>query len=445
MIKGLDEHLIKSYQINDQTTCIEKRIDAIDLLTHRRLDIAAKYLYIACQQGDVLSSIGEWVYRNHLDVLSNGNFREPGAEDKNSYEDYVNEFDQLISSIKEHGFQAEKSKIPVGKYGVAMNGAHRISCCIYFHHKIDVLYFPDFISVSYDYLFFRKRGLSQDVLDRMVLQYAQLKKENLYACCIWPQGTHAMPLSKIIKQFEAYGTIVYDKKIPLTYQGLVHFMIELYGKEAWTMGYEHKYKGIHHKAMACYKEKNPCYLLVFEKKSKEEIITIKAKIREIMNIKKSGMHISDNEEELMRILHLLLHPEGTFFLNHIDFLKKDLLVQMQKEEVQHALLDPYATLAFYGHGNTIRTNTDDIEQHFDMEMDTRNFIIYMGMKFMTLSFVKKQYPQLCKKLPSLEKKKENRYVIMFHRLYAKADTLAYYILKATGLHRILLYWKEHKK
>ena len=104
-----------------------------------------------------------------LDVLIT--FLEPDGS-KKSKNDFINNFNNLIDSIKNNGFT---SIIPISKTGIPIDGAHRVAICLYF--KIDITFVVfDLLDGKYDRNFFKSRGMNNSYL-KIIDKY--IKKEGL--------------------------------------------------------------------------------------------------------------------------------------------------------------------------------------------------------------------------------------------------------------------------
>lgn len=443
-MKGLNEQFIKTYAIDEHTSYYEKEVDAQELLCSRRFDFLAKYAYILFKEEKYASDYAEKVYREHLNILTQGTFREFGDSEKNNYEKFIEVFDDLMKNIKEHGFDSEKSKVPISKDMVPLNGAHRISCCLYYQKKIRILCFPNINSTNINYEFFRKKGMDEAYLDFMASQYGKIKPQQLYGCCIWPKALQYKSIQEIHSYFQSYGDIVYSKKISFSYQGLMNLMIELYGKEAWTGTYEHMYGGIHQKVDKCYDERYPFYFILFEKKADETIRSVKEHIRSHFDLDTNSIHITDNDRECSHLSELLLREGSIHFLNHSQFLKRHTLEEMQKTW-NGQIMDAQSTLYLYGVSGMEGLHVCEETIKDDMEHDPENTFFYQGMRLMSLPYIMKHYPQykeIAKQLWEKEKREKPKNLFL-KKLYGKLDYGIFVLLNRLRIYDKL--WKIKKR
>ena len=173
-LKLISDYVIKQHKIENDTPHTVEYMDGIELLTLERIDIAAKIKFIdAYETGKDLKRADE-LYRKHIDAFTDGHFTEYGDRNKNTYEKYKKTFIKIIESIKKEGFNPEISLIPVGADNVAIGGAHRIACAVYFNKKVKVVKF-NHIKTVFDYNYFRKHLLDEQNLLLMVQEYAKYK------------------------------------------------------------------------------------------------------------------------------------------------------------------------------------------------------------------------------------------------------------------------------
>ena len=128
--------------------------DIKDLFLHQiRFDLMFKYLYLKKQQAyGGFTDFFEDLYIEHERVFNN--FYEENPE-KCTCSDFIEDFDNLYSSIKNRGFDREHP-ILVDKHNQVVNGAHRLTCC--FLENIDVEtseYNKYFDNKRYNYDYFR--------------------------------------------------------------------------------------------------------------------------------------------------------------------------------------------------------------------------------------------------------------------------------------------------
>ena len=92
------------------------------IINQNRFDLMAKLLYIKNFEKNIHSIFYEKLYKEHINTL-NKNWEYPGTKVK--IEDFIESFNNLITSIKKKGFD-KNFPIEVGNLNNTLkNGAHR--------------------------------------------------------------------------------------------------------------------------------------------------------------------------------------------------------------------------------------------------------------------------------------------------------------------------------
>lgn len=412
----MTDYQIKGNNITEETPYEIFDIPARELICSERFDLIAKWMYIHARE---IGAGLEWainIYKDNIDAFSCGNFTEPGTADKNSFQKYLDTFDELIDDIKVNGVDCTKSLIPIGKGNVLMDGAHRVSIAAYYGQNVRVIKFPEFTrNMNYEY--FRRYLMSDANMAHMARVYSHIK-ENCYLACLWPKGDvskHAKALAELSK----VGKIFYVGDIYLTYNGMKNFMAQIYGHQAWTGSIDDGFQGTNSKAMACYNKANPVKTVLFEAQNLEAVLEVKTKIRQIYGIGNHSIHISDTKEETEMMAELLYNVNSVKFLNfampyrfkyifsEMPRLKK--LIIENGYETDRFIIDSSAVLEVYGirkardidYLTDIRADEGQLEgaDRHDSQMlyyqtgisemlyNPENYFIYNGMKFLDIERV----------------------------------------------------------
>ena len=185
----------------------------MDLLSPRRFDILAKYIYAKGKEDNYDSSFYIDVYREHL---SSWNNIYSEFDKKYNLDDYLNSFDTILTSFKENGFDNNISQIPIIKDTCLspLNGAHRTAAAILYDTKVSCI--PGIIQkdgMLCDFNYLKDKGLDSHWLDMMALEYAKLK-DDTFVVSLFPSctGTNDNAVRDILKNA---GEIVYEKDIYL--------------------------------------------------------------------------------------------------------------------------------------------------------------------------------------------------------------------------------------
>ncbi len=381
---GLDEN--EQYNIS--------KTKAIDLLTPNRLDLVAKYMYLFFKHNHIKSNLAEEVYKNHIEIFSEGKFYEPGSDTKKTYDDFIKEYDQIYKDIKKNGFNAEKSLIPIGNDGVIINGGHRTATAIFLNKEVTTLEIHNHPGPHFDYKYFERGRMPREYLDFLALNYVKLTPKPTFAICLWPRAV-SMNKTKECEALIAENTsIIYKKVLPLSKIGLKDLMMHLYHNEKWVGPEKSNFMGVYGKLDVCYAESDTIIYFV-EAKNLATIIDLKNQIRSIFGIDKHSVHITDTENETYLAADLVLNPNGLLALNcgYPDKLNPKLDSLRNKTnglKSQKVILGPSYTLQYFGYD--IKIKGDDFRDinslTRDVVFDTRNFFFYRGFKLFSPEYAK---------------------------------------------------------
>ncbi|MDD6633820.1 MAG: hypothetical protein PUE69_00430 [Ruminococcus sp.] len=379
----LSENFIKTRGITDSTKYEILEVDPRILLTPERIDLSAKIAYIRAVDTNMDLEFAREFYLKHIEAFSDGYFNEPGDDNKTSIDDFFREFDALIKSIKEVGFDNSKSLIPVGKDNIILDGAHRTACAIYFKKNVEIIKFEDF-EFNFNYEYFRRKMLTDELLGYMAIDYARYSNAKLYCACIWP----ASPVEKrqqVLDFINSNGKIVYETDVQLDYEGLRNLMVQIYGHQNWIGTTKDNFIGVNGKVDPCYVPGVPCKIVLFEGGELDEVLKMKDDIREIFNIGKHALHISDTLEETRLMTNLLFSNSSVLALNYGRITREEELYLKLKTMNKSGGLLPYEyTLAFFG----IRKLTANISETNFATENFREYFVYDGLRLMALDVVK---------------------------------------------------------
>lgn len=416
----LTEYFVRENHIERSTTYGIKKIKARKLLCSNRIDLMAKWIYIDYKEKDMDMHDAIELYTSHIEAFSEGLFFEPGTEEKNSIQKYLEDFDNLINEIKSNGFDETKSLIPVGKDNVLLDGSHRCAIAAYYDLSVTIICF-DALMRYFDYDFFRKRLLFDSYLDRMALQYCRIVS-GMYCACVWPIADNREKRELALKEIGKNGVIVYTKEVELSYIGLRNFMMQIYDGQGWLGDYFNLHAGLQDKVDNCYKKKATTLAVFFECKSLDTVLKIKKAIREIYKLENHSVHISDNDKETRDMAELLLNKNSIQHLNYSDP-DMDSDTNKRLEEFKSAVveeklskerfvIDASACLAIYGirkardldyltdYPDSEIFHIENIDNHDsqlkyydirkqDLIYNPNHYFYFNGMKYVDLSILSK--------------------------------------------------------
>ena len=377
---------------------IELKVDYVQpeqFLVSNRIDLICKLFYIECREKNADMTFAKELYTEHLRAFSEGTFTEPGNEEKNTIEKYFSTFDRLIDDIKENGFDASKSVIPVSDNGVILDGSHRVAIAIYYHITLPIVRVHG-VEQYFDAAFFQKNGLSPVYLDFMVDRYIRAKKQT-YIACLWPAGYDEAKNAETDVILRKAANVVYRKRIRFNYNGIERLVTQVYYHQEWTGSLDEGFRGAAYKAKDCYSKKGITTIYVLENIS-QDLVELKSKIRDIYRIENHSIHITDTKDEAVEAAELLLNENSIHFANYGNPLKywsslKDLVTNGANNG---QTLDIALTL--YG----ICDRQPEIYKKSDKIIDNpKKYLWFFGNKVAALNVIQKDYPQYNNQIQNL--------------------------------------------
>ncbi|CAM1370242.1 conserved hypothetical protein [Tenacibaculum litoreum] len=310
IIKKLDlTNLIEKHFIDDlvEDYFHIKKIRAKDLLTYTRFDLGFKLLYLEMLSNDL--DFSKEVYKEHIRAFSLGKYTEYGNEDKIGIDRFISDFDKTFKDIKENGYDGSKSLIPLSENGSILNGAHRVASSIFLDKDVECINI-DLPNQVYDYKFFYNRNVSKKMLDIAATKFVEYA-ENTFIAFLWPIAEgFEKEIEKVIPN------IVYRKKITLTRNGAHNLISKVYFGEKWLGNIENNFSGSQGKLKECFPNFNPVRIIVFQAENLKEVLKIKDSIRNIFNVGKHSIHITDTKEEAVAAARMVLNDNSIHFLNY---------------------------------------------------------------------------------------------------------------------------------
>lgn len=300
-----------------------KKVDARNLLTHTRFDLAFKLLYLELLDKNV--KFAKEAYREHIRAFSLGSFKEPGQEDKNSIDKFYQSFTATFNDIKSNGFDASKSIVPLSINGSITNGAHRVASAIFLDQEVEYVSLETSDHV-YDYKFFYSRNVNQELLDLAATKFVHYA-DNAYIAFVWPTAVgHDAELEYIIPN------IVYRKDVKLSPNGAHNLLSQIYYAEPWLGSVDNNFSGTKSKLVECFKTFDNVRVITFQAKSLDEVLQIKERVRKLFNVGKHSIHITDTKEEAVRVTRIMFNDNSIHFLNY---------AQPNKYRSTHAKLEKF--------------------------------------------------------------------------------------------------------
>jgi hypothetical protein len=399
--------MITDYPNLELQTCIGN-------LTWNRFDLAIKIDYLEYICG-CSSSCASEAYLEHIKAFSLGTFKERGNDCKNSASSFTSAFYKLFTDIKENGFDIDKSYVPLAKDGSILNGAHRVAISKFLNVPIHTVK-TNIEPFTYDYKFFKNRGVSTTILDNAAIKYAE-ESSNCYLALLWPSS---QTNSKLLVE-KYFSKLVYSKSIKLDYNGAHNLLSIAYDGEVWLGAAGDNYPGVKNKLVKCFPNFGNVRAFLFEEDDLDAVLALKESIRQQYGVGKHSIHITDTKAEVIALANLVFNDNGVNFLNHaypnklksaqgnLDLFKH--FIKENKLELENYALDTGMVLAIYGlrEASDIDYITSSkaqpsvsyklIENHSDyvvfhnkdpleLVFDSKLHFKFQGVKFISLSQLK---------------------------------------------------------
>ena len=300
----IDPHFLSDLKAN---AYIVNRVKPIFFLTANRFDLGFKLVFLEMMNKDI--EFAQKIYRENISACGLGKFFEPGNQNKNSFNDFLTSFNETYINIKENGFDENKSLIPLSKNGSIANGSHRVASAIFLARDVQSVKI-DTDNHIYDYHFFKERGVLSSVLDVVATTFISYSA-NTHIAFIWPS---AVGYDKEVKSI--IPNIIYRKSIQLNKNGAHNLLSQIYFGEEWLGSVEDNFKGAEGKLVECFNNEKPIRVIAFHAESLNDVAKIKNKIRDIFNIDKHSIHITDTSKEVNRVARIVFNDNSIHFLNH---------------------------------------------------------------------------------------------------------------------------------
>ena len=274
--------------------------DPIKNLSSSRFDLGAKLLYGRTYLSGTQQGWPFEVYKEHIRVFNN--FVETDKL-KIGIKQFVSVFESLISSMWDEGFNSDFA-IPVSQNDIIEDGAHRLSAAILTSKAVTVK------SVSkdpcnYNYQYFRDRGLQENYLDAMALEFIRWKS-SLRLLIFYPSVT--VPGEFEEKDFlEKEVDVFYCKEIYAKATDGKHFIQEIYREEPWVGGHKDGFKGARRKAKGCFSKDGVLRVYLIEPNQNTDLVSLKEKLRANYNLGKHSVHSTDTYDETKYLGNILFN------------------------------------------------------------------------------------------------------------------------------------------
>lgn len=405
----LNPHLQSVLKIEAEHELVEMRPG--DLLSPMRLDVMAKYVYARLRRTGVPDGWGAHVYGEHLRVW-NG-FKEGDQSGKTTFADFRRSFDALLDIFAATGFDDRRSVLPVGIGNVLIDGSHRLAAALLHDSPVKTAQF-EMKPAVYDDTFFRKRGLDEDILDDLVLNYCRLEPRVRIAV-LFPVARSRD--EDVLDRIREAGTLLYRKTVFIEQGGRANLIRLLYRNEPWLGPASAVTTGLLQHVNNRFAGHEPVKFVFFVSTDDAATRAVKERIRSLFSLGNDSIHINDTFEQTLSVAECVLNRNSLHFLNYArprafrNFTKlfREMRQWMAEEGLDTAnfCIDGSAVLSAYGlrdandldylysgspvplppHGGISCHNTEAAHHSHAVETlvtDPRHHFYFEGVKFLSI-------------------------------------------------------------
>ena len=394
-------YFIRTWRYENDVELPVEYVNPEQFVISERIDLICKLFYIECREKNRDLAFAKELYTEHLRAFSNGTFTEPGNDEKDSLEKYFETFDLLIEDIKENGFDASKSVIPVSDNGVILDGSHRVAIAIYYHIELPIVRIHG-TEQCFDAAFFQINGLKRIYLDFMVDQYIR-RKEQTYVVCLWPAGYDVEKNKNAEEILRQVAQIVYRKEIKFNYNGIKQLVTQVYQHQSWTGGLENGFNGVYGKAKPCYAKNKLTTVYVIEGITQPELIELKGRIRDVYQIENHSIHITDTKDEAIEAAELLFNENSIHLANYgnptayWNTVKEFILQDNRDDRISQF------TPTLYG---LCDSNISAYSKNEKLRHNPLKYLYYFGKKVVALSEIHSDDPVINAKITKLLRRRQ---------------------------------------
>jgi hypothetical protein len=281
----------------------------------KRFDIVFKYFY-AKWAPITKSDFPKQVYLSHIFAFNYFYEDEPY---KKQPADFLDSFNELLGSVKINGFDRDYP-VSVHPNGELENGAHRFVSAMITNNEIPTVISNTNGNTYYDYCFFNKRGMPDNISDLNACLYVPM---NPYARIFFLFPAAEPQHDDLVREIlNKYGFIYYEIKLRLTYNGYINLkkIICLKDKTLQCDGLTASdYNYLKMYALNSMTDgKSPLRVFVWVCKNEDDVMTFGRKIKSIYSIinYNSYLYLSNTHEEAIELSQLFFNENSLYCLNN---------------------------------------------------------------------------------------------------------------------------------
>ncbi|WP_044408467.1 hypothetical protein [Thiomicrospira microaerophila] len=319
--KELGEHFCNVHQLDPNKDLPVEYIAPSSLVRPARLDLLSKITYAQEYIKGTLTEQAIFDYKEFIKGFSLNKFTE-GDGSKSNFNDFRESFDSLICSIKNNGFDPIHA-VPVGEDNTIIGGAHRTAIMVALRQQIPIVRLQGLVA-NYDADYFKQRDVAEEVIETSLTRLANYINASVFI--LWPSMTSKQ--KKIaLELIQEKGHVIYQREDDFNFQGLHALVTMTYIGHPWIGSPQDRYAGAVNKTKEVYGKPSTLTTTLFIEMDSDEAIDLKIKIRDILSCGNNGVHCTDNSEETLYLLnillnrntrHLLIHGNPFYFKKYIE-------------------------------------------------------------------------------------------------------------------------------
>lgn len=190
-------YVCSSLRLKGHELAEEETVDAGVLWNPLRFDLNAKIIYIEAlkKEKDITDALA--LYKRHIEVFCGGRVVEAGNQAKDGMGKYVETLHSLYRLFRE-GQEIPGDPIPVDEDYAALDGSHCTALAWCFDRRLRIYHIAKKRRFTWDYLFFRKRGMAEADLLKMAHKYYE---EHPMYCLVFRGKRREAPLHRKLSGF----------------------------------------------------------------------------------------------------------------------------------------------------------------------------------------------------------------------------------------------------
>lgn len=460
----LQKELIKKLNINrvgevEKSKVLEiEEVHPITLIDYRRFDIMAKYIYGFFSKNKINSDWGERLYEDHVWVFNR--YDEDDNSGKKGINAFLDSFNRTLNSIRENGYDASVSVLPLGKNNVPLDGAHRLTASLLYDKPVTVVKVND-KHINYNYEFFKKKGLLTKWSDAMAYEYCKLKR-NTYIVIQTIDTENKINESKFF--LGNYGNIFYEKKVVLYNEGSNNLLLQI--KKFNNNSNHSNETPVTEKGILPFLKGNTS-IIIYVIEPRVDITHIRQELKEY------PIYISNSHEETISFAQTFFNKNSIHFLNNakngnrtLDNLLAKYKSSLMEVNPEHLCITSSAVLGAYGIYTLSKIQFIHLDEELisklksledtdscnnwvshcmsidDIIYNPENHFYYNGFKFSSL--------QVVKRLKKHDKNLDKRLILYINILILKSrdsidiESHCYWLKKKFNIFRLKIVEKKKR-